>query len=74
VPSGVTVTVLGPPTNPAAATLRERVKSAIQRDLSTDGAVAVLLTYSAATDSYKIETATEHLGIATRSAGTARLR
>jgi hypothetical protein len=73
VPGGVTITVLGPPADAAAAALRERMKSAIQSDLMTDGAVAVLLTYSAATDSYRIETATEHLGIS-RGAGTARLQ
>lgn len=73
-PGVVNVTILGPPANDAAATLRERVKAAIQSDLATDGAVAVLLTYSAATDSYRIETATEHLGIVTRGAGTARLQ
>lgn len=67
------VTILGPATSPAAASMHERVKTAIQRDLQTSGAAAVLLSYTAATDSYRIEAATEHLGLA-RAAGTARIQ
>jgi hypothetical protein len=72
-PGTVNVTILGPATDAAAAALRERVKTALERDLQSTGAVAILLSYSAATDTYRIETATEHLGI-TRGAGTARMQ
>ena len=71
-PGAVTITILGPATSEKAIAMRERVRAAIQRDLGTAGAAAVLLTYLAATDSYRIETATEHLVV--RNAGTARLR
>ena len=72
-PGGVNVTILGPPASEVAAGLRESLKVALQRDLGTSGEVSVLLSYSSATDSYRIETATEHFGVA-RGAGTARLQ
>jgi hypothetical protein len=54
--------------------MQERVKTAIQRDLAVaGGAAAVILTYTAATDSYRVEAATEHLG-PMRAAGTARVQ
>jgi len=53
--------------------MRERVKAAIQRDLRPEGAAAVLLVYSSATDGYRIEAANEHLSGGGRG-GTVRLR
>jgi hypothetical protein len=69
----VRVTILGPPANERAAALHQRLKATLQRELETEGAVSVLLSYSAQGDAYRIETATEHLG-SLRSPGTVRVR
>ncbi len=53
--------------------MRDRIKAALQRDLRPEGAAAVLLVYSSATDGYRIEAANEHLSGVGRG-GTLRLR
>jgi hypothetical protein len=69
----VNITILGPAANEEAAAMRDRVKAAIERDLRPEGAAAVLLVYSSATNGYRIEAANEHLSGRGRG-GTIQLR